>query len=64
MTDDQIKCLCEALIRNRIVENLDLSNNKITDAGAGHLGYMLKFNTGLKEICLDRNEIGPKVRRD
>lgn len=61
LSDVQVKSLCEALICNRVVEEVHLSNNRICDDGATSIGHMLKFNRYLKEINLDGNLIGPKV---
>ena len=61
LTDANIKSLCEALIRNRSVEELHLCNNKATDVSARHIGHMLKFNKTLRKVYLNGNNIGPKV---
>jgi len=62
LNDDHIKDLCDALIRNTIVVEVQLSWNRITDEGALRIGHLLKFNKSLRVVCLDGNEIGPKVR--
>ena len=61
LIDANIKSLCEALTRNRSVEELHLCNNKATDVSARYIGHMLKFNNNLKEVYLNGNNIGPKV---
>jgi Ran GTPase-activating protein (RanGAP) involved in mRNA processing and transport len=63
LNDDHIKCLCEALIRNKTVEQVYLSKNRITDVGAKYVGHMLKFNRRVRVISLEGNEIGPKVSK-
>jgi len=52
--------LCEGLIRNKVVTEVWLPSNQITDVGAGYIAHMLKFNRSIKELFLGENEIGPK----
>ena len=59
--DVKVKNLCEVLICNRVVEEVHLGDNKISDEGAKSIGHMLKFNRCIREIYLDGNQIGPKV---
>jgi len=60
LTDDNVRQLCEALIRNKVVTEVWLPSNRITDEGAAHIAHMLKFNKSIKELFLGQNEIGPK----
>lgn len=62
LNDSHVKQLCEGLIRNKVVTEVWLPANQITDVGAGYIAHMLKFNHSIKELFLGKNEIGPKVR--
>ena len=56
--DTGVDILCTALSMNKNnLRKLDLSENDITDAGAGYLGQMLKNNTILTHLTLSRNNI-------
>jgi hypothetical protein len=50
------KQLCSALIGNRALRKLDLSDNNIGDAGVSMLAGALKVNTGLKRLDLSGND--------
>ena len=60
LNDEDVKQLCEALVRNKIVTEVWLPSNCITDVGAGYIAHMLKFNKTIKELFLGENDIGPK----
>jgi hypothetical protein len=60
LNDDQVRRLCDALIRNKVVTEVWLPSNRITDVGAGCIAHMLKFNRHIKELFLGENDIGPK----
>ncbi len=53
ITEDSGPVLVEMLTENRTLQELDLSNDQITDRGLQFLGEGLKKNTGLKTLKLD-----------
>lgn len=60
LNDQNIQDLCNALILNKVVTEVRVPSNNITDVGALHIAHMLKFNRTIKELYLDENVIGPK----
>jgi len=60
LNDDDIRQLCDNLMRNTNVSEVWLPGNFITDEGARYIAHMLKFNKSIKELFLGQNDIGPK----
>lgn len=56
--DEMIKCLVPGLISNPILEDLDLSNNHITEQGMIKICSYLIKTTALKSLNLTNNLIG------
>ncbi|EJK56558.1 hypothetical protein THAOC_23533, partial [Thalassiosira oceanica] len=48
LNDVDIRDLCHALIQNRVVTEVWLPGNHITDVGASYIAHMLKFNRTIK----------------
>ncbi|KAL7454513.1 hypothetical protein ACHAWC_006145 [Mediolabrus comicus] len=60
LNDDDVRQLCDNLMRNTNVSEVWLPGNFITDEGARYIAHMLKFNKSIKELFLGQNDIGPK----
>ena len=56
--DDAVHILCSLLVDNKCVEQIFLSNNRITDTGASYLADVLRVNTTIKVLTLSNNLIG------
>jgi hypothetical protein len=58
--DDRCKVLCAALLKNRTITLLDISNNKIKNQGARSIATVLASSTAqLSVLKLGNNKLGP-----
>eukprot|EP01012_Entosiphon_sulcatum_P022744 TRINITY_DN27735_c0_g1_i1.p1 TRINITY_DN27735_c0_g1~~TRINITY_DN27735_c0_g1_i1.p1 ORF type:complete len:1123 (+),score=337.23 TRINITY_DN27735_c0_g1_i1:119-3487(+) len=58
LDDTSCRLLAIALLSNRTLTKLNVSNNKVGPEGARYLADMLEENTGLTELNLNNNHIG------
>ena len=56
MRDKEVRFLSETLTNNKSVTDLDLSQNKFGDSGAGFVNAMLKINKAIKRLNLSGNK--------
>lgn len=59
VVDKDVAAFCKALSATPTVTYLDLSYNKITDAGASMLADVFRRNTSIRTVDLSQNDIGP-----
>jgi len=56
--DEAIKIICQSLLTNTTLVDLQLSHNNITDKGAKYIKELLFVNQTLKKLNLANNQIG------
>lgn len=57
LNDSDLKYLTKLLIKNSIIDEVDLSNNKLTNSSEEYLLFLLEKNKKIKNIKLDRNNL-------
>ncbi|XP_060051769.1 nucleotide-binding oligomerization domain-containing protein 1 [Erinaceus europaeus] len=60
LNDEAAECLAEMLRVNQTLEHLWLIQNQITAKGVAQLAAALRNNTGIVEICVNGNLLGPE----